>query len=60
MYRRKLFDKLIAHLLKKEFSVITGARQTGKSTLLHQLEEYCKTADFPTVFLNFENNSAHL
>lgn len=57
MYRRKLFDKLVAHLAKKEFSIITGARQTGKSTLLRQVEEYCKTADFPTAFLNLENKS---
>ena len=57
MYRRKLFDKLVAHLAKKEFSIITGARQTGKSTLLHQLDDYCKTADLPTVFLNLENKS---
>ena len=57
MYRRKLFEKLVAHLAKKEFSIITGARQTGKSTLLRQLEEYCKTADFPTAFLNLENKS---
>jgi hypothetical protein len=57
MYQRKLFDKLVAHLAKKEFSIITGARQTGKSTLLRQVEEYCKTADFPTAFLNLENKS---
>lgn len=57
MYRRKLFDKLVGHLAKKEFSIITGARQTGKSTLLRQVEEHCKTADFPTVFLNLENKS---
>ncbi len=57
MYRRKLFEKLVTHLAKKEFSIITGARQTGKSTLLRQLEEYCKTADLPTAFLNLENKS---
>jgi predicted AAA+ superfamily ATPase len=57
MYRRKLFDKLVAHLAKREFSIISGARQTGKSTLLRQVEEYCKTADFPTAFLNLENKS---
>jgi predicted AAA+ superfamily ATPase len=57
MYRRKLFERLVAHLVKKEFSIITGARQTGKSTLLRQVEEYCKTADFPTAFLNLENKS---
>jgi uncharacterized protein len=57
MYRRKLFESLVAHLAKKEFSIITGARQTGKSTLLRQVEEYCKTADFSTAFLNLENKS---
>lgn len=31
MIRRKLFEDLKAHLLKKEYSIITGARQTGKS-----------------------------
>ena len=38
---RKLFQKLKEHLPKKEFTIITGARQTGKSTLLKQLEKEC-------------------
>ncbi|MCD6347136.1 MAG: ATP-binding protein [Bacteroidales bacterium] len=54
---RKLFDKLTNHLPKKEFSIITGARQTGKSTLLRQLENYCKQKNIPVVFLNLENKS---
>jgi predicted AAA+ superfamily ATPase len=57
MIRRKLFLDLQAHLLKKEFSIITGARQTGKSTLLHQLEEYCKGNGLPVIFLNLENKA---
>ncbi len=57
MIRRKLFEGLQSHLLKKEFSIITGARQTGKSTLLKQLETYCKEADIPVIFLNLENKS---
>ncbi|MDD2528209.1 MAG: hypothetical protein PHT26_09270, partial [Lentimicrobiaceae bacterium] len=57
MVRRKLFPALLEHLPKKEFSIITGARQTGKSTLLWQLEDYCKEAGFPVVFLNLENKS---
>lgn len=57
MYRRKLFDKLINHLFNKEFSIITGARQTGKSTLLRQLEDHCKKEEIPAVFLNLENKS---
>ena len=57
MIRRKLFDNLLAHLLKKEFSIITGARQTGKSTLLKQMGDYCKQMDIPVVFLNLENKT---
>lgn len=55
MIRRELFDTLQNHLPKSEFSIITGARQTGKSTLLRQLEEYCQQEGIPTVFLNLEN-----
>lgn len=57
MIRRKLFDKLLAHLKKKEFSIITGARQTGKSTLLRQIEMHCREQNFPVVFLNLENKT---
>ena len=57
MIRRKLFEDLQDHLLKKEFSIITGARQTGKSTLLKQLEVYCKEMEIPVVFLNLENKT---
>lgn len=57
MVRRKLFPSLLEHLRKKEYSIITGARQTGKSTLLRQLEDYCKQAGFPVVFLNLENKA---
>jgi len=57
MIRRKLFEDLQPHLLKKEYSIITGARQTGKSTLLKQLEAYCKQMEMPVVFLNLENKT---
>jgi len=54
---RNLFEKLLQHINKKEFTIITGARQTGKSTLLRQLDEHCRKADMPTVFLNLENKA---
>jgi uncharacterized protein len=57
MFRRKLYDKLIQHLPKKEFSIITGPRQTGKTTLLRQLEEYCRTEGIPTLMINLEDKS---
>lgn len=55
--RRKLFDKLKTHLSKKEFIVLTGARQTGKSTLLKQVEIYCREQAIPTIFLNLEQKT---
>ena len=57
MVRRELFNKLLEHLPKKEFSILTGARQTGKSTLLKQLDDHCKKKEIPTVFLNLENKA---
>jgi len=57
MVSRQLFEELKNHLPKKEYSILTGARQTGKSTLLRQLELYCKQEDIPVVFLNLENKS---
>ena len=52
---RELFDQLVSHLQKKEFTILTGARQTGKSTLLRQLETHCKELSLPCVYLNLEN-----
>jgi predicted AAA+ superfamily ATPase len=52
---RKLFNILQAHLDKKEFTIITGAQQTGKSTLMRELETHCTRANIPCVFLNLEN-----
>ena len=54
--QRNLFEPLTYHLDKKEFTILTGARQTGKTTLLRQLEEHCtKTRKQDCVFLNLEN-----
>jgi len=56
--QRDLFEKLKSHLNKKEFSILTGARQTGKSTLLRNLESHCKKRlKQPCIFLNLENNA---
>ncbi len=57
MIHRKLFEKLKVHIPKKEFSIVTGARQTGKSTILRQLETYCRQNNIPVVFLNIEYKS---
>ena len=55
--KRNLFSTLQKHLEKKEFTILIGARQTGKSTLLKQLDKDCRQSGFPAVFLNLENKS---
>jgi len=40
LVERKIFPELINHLKKEEITVITGSRQTGKTTLLYQLKDY--------------------
>jgi predicted AAA+ superfamily ATPase len=55
--KRNLFESLRSHLDRKEFTILTGARQTGKTTLLRQLEIFCKEKHTPAAFINLENKS---
>ncbi|MDR0620240.1 MAG: ATP-binding protein [Bacteroidales bacterium] len=54
---RDILEKLTEHLSEKEFTIIVGARQTGKSTVLSQLAEYCKRRNIPTVSINLEDKN---
>lgn len=53
--KRKIFHELVAHLEKKPYTLLTGARQTGKSTLLRQLQEYLRNKGQISLFLNLED-----
>lgn len=57
MISRQILADLENHIPKKEFSIITGARQTGKSTLLRQLESYSREQEIPAIFLSLENKT---
>jgi len=52
---RKLYPEITAHADKKEFTVITGARQVGKTTLLRQLYLDLKSKGEKVFFLSFED-----
>lgn len=54
-HERKLLHKLIAHLNRKESSVIVGARQTGKTTILNQLAEYLSAMNQKSYFITLED-----
>jgi predicted AAA+ superfamily ATPase len=43
MYPRKIYKKLKEHLLKKEVTVLTGMRRTGKTTVVKQLLDEIKS-----------------
>jgi predicted AAA+ superfamily ATPase len=53
--QRKIYKKLEKHLAKKEFSIVIGPRQVGKTTLLRQLYEKLKSEEKTVAFLSFED-----
>jgi uncharacterized protein len=53
--RRKLFDKVKANFKKKEFDIVTGARQTGKSFLLKQFHDDLIASGNQAYLLTLEN-----
>lgn len=52
--KRQIFTELKAHLNKPEISMIIGARQTGKTTLMLQLQDYLISKGKKTLFLNLD------
>jgi uncharacterized protein len=55
MIKRDLFQDLKGHLKKKEISLIVGARQVGKTTLMVLLKKRLEKKGKPTVFLSLDN-----
>ncbi len=51
---RKKYHELLVHLPRREMTVLIGARQTGKSTLLKQLAETLTTSGETVLMLNLE------
>ena len=54
LIKRRLFKELKEHLFKKEISLIVGARQVGKTTLMLLLKDYLEKRGETTVFLNLD------
>jgi len=54
-FERKLLSTLTKHLKEKEFTIISGARQTGKTTLLNQLLNYLQQRQETGFFLTLED-----
>ena len=54
MIKRKLYSELIDHLPQKEMSLIIGARQAGKTTLMEMVKAYLDNGGERTLFLNLD------
>lgn len=52
--QRLIFDGILSHLKKKQHTIITGARQTGKTTILNQLFKLLNADNKKTVLVSFE------
>ncbi|QGA80857.1 ATP-binding protein [Candidatus Nanohalobium constans] len=52
--KRKMLEKVENHLEKEEISLIVGARQVGKTTLMQQLKEELEDDDENTLYLSMD------
>ena len=53
---RKIYTKIKKHLDRKEYTIITGARQTGKTTLITSLFKELKSGSDDVFYLTLENS----
>lgn len=54
MIKRFILNKLQQELTQPEIDILLGPRQVGKTTLLRQLEEYCRSQGLRTAFFDLE------
>ena len=57
MVIRKKHSEIVNHISQKEFTILIGARQIGKSTLLKQIVEELKSNGEIVYFLNLERKN---
>ncbi len=55
MNRKSISEKIIKHLADKRYSILIGARQVGKTTVVKLIHDYLKNKNEHTFFLTFEN-----
>lgn len=55
MLKRNLYYKCLEHLNKREITIITGARQVGKTTILKQIKAYLIEKDLRAFYINLED-----
>ncbi len=61
MIKREIKDKVVSNLVRKEITIIIGARQVGKTTLLKEIMAGLKGQGRPVLYFNLdiEEDSRH-
>ena len=54
-FERDLVSKVKSNLENEEILLIVGPRQSGKTTILHQVETYVRSKGKSNYFLNLED-----
>jgi len=54
--KRQIKQEIISHLDKKEITIITGARQVGKTTLIQEIHNELKINNQKVLLLNLDND----
>ncbi len=57
MIRRNILKGLLDHLQQPEITVITGPRQVGKTTLMHEMAGKLTGDGMPVLFLHLDNEA---
>ncbi|MCX6305272.1 MAG: ATP-binding protein [Bacteroidetes bacterium] len=60
MIRRNILNGLLDHLKEPEITLITGPRQVGKTTLMHELAKKLREDGHPSLFLHLDNEADSL
>ena len=55
MNRKYISEKIIKHLADKRYSILIGARQVGKTTVVKQVKDYLASKNEAAFFITFEN-----
>ena len=55
MHKRNLYYKCLEHLKRDEITIITGARQVGKTTILKQIKSHLAGKGLPAFYINLED-----
>ncbi len=55
--KRKTYELLVNHLDKKEYAIVMGARQTGKTTIMMQLNDHLLESGKKVYFISLEDMS---